>query len=451
VKRVLVANRGEIAVRVIRACRQLGLEAVAVYSTADRAALHTRLADRAVCIGPPAAAASYLNIAALVTTALGTGCDAVHPGYGFLAENAAFAEACQDHGLCFVGPPASAIRAMGDKVRARELAAKLGVPVVPGSDGPVPTLADAVRVGERIGYPVLLKAAAGGGGRGMRVVRAAAALADAFTGAEAEARSAFGDPTLYIERLLERVRHVEMQVVADADGAAVHLGERDCSLQRRHQKLLEEAPSPAVTPAVRAAMGEAALALLRHIGYRNAGTVEFILEPASRRFYFIEMNTRIQVEHPVTELLTGIDLVVTQLRIAGGEPLGLRQHDVRLRGHAIECRINAEDPALDFRPGPGLVTRWRPPAGDGIRVDTHVEAGTVVTPFYDSLLAKVVVVAPDRSAAVSRMRSALAEFDVDGVPTTIPFHRRVLAHPDFVAGRVHTRWVEEQLSPTGAP
>jgi acetyl-CoA carboxylase biotin carboxylase subunit len=451
VKRVLVANRGEIAVRVIRACRQLGLEAVAVYSTADRDALHTRLADRAVCIGPPAAAASYLNIPALVTTALGTGCDAVHPGYGFLAENAAFAEACRDHGLCFVGPPASAIRAMGDKVRARELAVKLGVPVVPGSDGPVPTLADAARVGERIGYPVLLKAAAGGGGRGMRVVRAAAALADAFTGAEAEARSAFGDPTLYIERLLERVRHVEMQVVADADGAAVHLGERDCSLQRRHQKLLEEAPSPAVTPAVRAAMGEAALALLRHIGYRNAGTVEFILEPASRRFYFIEMNTRIQVEHPVTELLTGIDLVVTQLRIAGGEPLGLRQHDVRLHGHALECRINAEDPALDFRPGPGLVTRWRPPAGDGIRVDTHVEAGTVVTPFYDSLLAKVIVAGPDRSAAVSRMRSALAEFDVDGVPTTIPFHRRVLAHPDFAAGRVHTRWVEEQLSPTGAP
>jgi acetyl-CoA carboxylase biotin carboxylase subunit len=451
VKRVLIANRGEIAVRVIRACRQLRLETVAVYSTADREAAHTRLADRAICIGPPAAVGSYLNIPALVTTAVGTGCDAVHPGYGFLAENASFAERCIEHGLCFVGPPPSAIQAMGDKVRARELAAKIGVPVVPGSDGPIATLADTASVARRIGYPLLLKAAAGGGGRGMRVVRTESALADALIGAQAEASAAFGDATLYAERFLERVRHVEIQVLADAEGAAIHLGERDCSLQRRHQKLLEEAPSPAVTPALRVAMGEAALALVRQIGYRNAGTVEFVLEPDSGRFYFIEMNTRIQVEHPVTEMLTGVDLVTTQLRIAAGEPLGLGQADVAMRGHAIECRINAEDPALDFRPGPGVIARWQPPVGDGIRIDTHVAAGTTVTPFYDSLLAKVVVAAGDRPAAIARMRRALGDFDVEGVPTTISFHRRVLEHPDFVAGRLHTRWVEEDLPAAGGP
>ncbi|OLB99155.1 MAG: acetyl-CoA carboxylase biotin carboxylase subunit [Candidatus Rokubacteria bacterium 13_1_40CM_68_15] len=444
-KRVLVANRGEIAVRVIRACRQLGLETVAVCSTADREAVHTRLADRAVCIGPPAASASYLNIPALLTTARGTGCDAVHPGYGFLAENATFAETCQEHGLCFVGPPPSVIQKMGDKVRARELAAKIGVPVVPGSDRPVATVDEVAVVARPIGYPLLLKAAAGGGGRGMRVVRAPSELPDAFIGAQAEARAAFGDATLYVERFLERVRHVEIQVMADAEGASVHFGERDCSLQRRHQKLLEEAPSTAVMPALRAAMGEAALGLVRHIGYRNAGTVEFVLEPASGRFYFIEMNTRIQVEHPVTEMLTGVDLVTTQLRVAAGEPLGLSQADIRMRGHAIECRVNAEDPALDFRPGPGVVTQWRPPVGDGVRVDTHVAPGAAVPPFYDSLLAKVIVAAADRPAAIDRMKRALADFDVEGVPTTLSFHRRVLEHPDFLSGRVHTRWVEEEL------
>ena len=444
-KRVLVANRGEIAVRVIRACRTLGLETVAVYSTGDRDAAHTRLADRAVCIGPPAAAASYLSIPALVTTALGTGCDAVHPGYGFLAENASFAQTCAERGLRFVGPGPDAIRAMGDKVRAREMAAAIGVPVVPGSAGPVATVEEASRVAAGIGFPLLFKAAAGGGGRGMRVVREDAGLAGAFIAAQAEAQAAFSDPTLYVERFLEKVRHVEIQVMADGHGASVHLGERDCSLQRRHQKLLEEAPSPSVTPAIRAAMGETALAVVRHIGYENAGTVEFVLEPASGRFYFIEMNTRIQVEHPVTEMLTGVDLVATQLRVAAGEPLGLTQADVGLRGHAIECRINAEDPDLDFRPGPGTVTTWRPPAGERIRVDTHVEAGSQVPPFYDSLLAKVIVAAPDRSAAIARMDRALADFAVEGIPTTIGFHRRVLAHPDFVAGRVHTRWVEEEL------
>jgi acetyl-CoA carboxylase biotin carboxylase subunit len=451
VKRVLVANRGEIAVRVIRACRALGLETVAVYSTGDRDAAHTRLADRAVCIGPAPAAASYLSIPAVVTTALGTGCDAVHPGYGFLAENAAFAQACEERGLRFVGPPPAAIQAMGDKVRAREMAASIGVPVVPGSEGPVASVEEASRVAARIGFPLLLKAAAGGGGRGMRVVRAASGLAEAFGTAQAEAQAAFGDPTLYAERFLEGVRHVEIQVMADRHGASVHLGERDCSLQRRHQKLLEEAPSPSVTPGLRAAMGETALAVVRHIGYESAGTVEFVLEPGSGRFYFIEMNTRIQVEHPVTEVLTGIDLVVTQLRVAAGEPLGLAQADVRLRGHAIECRINAENPDLEFRPGPGTVTTWQPPAGVGIRVDTHLEPGSQVPPFYDSLLAKVVVAAPDRAAAIARMDRALADFAVQGIPTTIGFHRRVLAHADFVAGRVHTRWVEEELLASRRP
>jgi acetyl-CoA carboxylase biotin carboxylase subunit len=445
VRRVLVANRGEIAVRIIRACRQLGLEAVAVCSTADREAAHTRLADRSVCIGPPLPGASYLNIPALVTTALGTGCDAVHPGYGFLAENAGFAEACAEHGLRFVGPSGEAIRAMGDKVRARELAAKIGVPVVPGSDGPLVSLEEAASVADRIGYPLLLKAAAGGGGRGMRVVRKPAELSEAFMGARAEAHGAFGDATVYAERFLERVRHVEIQVVADAEGASVHLGERDCSVQRRHQKLLEEAPSPAVTPAVRAAMGEAALALVRHIGYQSVGTVEFVLEPDGQRFYFIEMNTRIQVEHPVTEMLTGVDLVTTQLRIAAGEGLDLRQADVRMRGHAIECRINAEDADQDFRPVPGTIRQWRPPAGEGIRIDTHIAEGAEVPPFYDSLLAKVIVAASDRAGAIDRMDRALAAFVVAGVPTTAAFHRRVLAHPDFVGGRVHTRWVEAEL------
>ena len=448
-KRVLVANRGEIAVRVIRACRALGLETVAVYSEADREALHTRLADRAVCIGPARAAESYLHAPALLATALGTRCDAVHPGYGFLAENAAFAEACAEHGLRFVGPPAEAIRLMGDKLKAREVAARVGVPVIPGSDGPLASPEAAATVAARVGYPLLLKAAAGGGGRGMRVVGSAAELAEGFPGARAEAEAAFGDGTLYAERFLPRVRHVEVQVLADRLGGAVHLGERDCSVQRRHQKILEEAPSPAVGPALREAMGEAALALIRQIGYENAGTVEFVLEPGGGRFYFIEMNTRIQVEHPVTEMLTGLDLVAAQLRIAAGEPLGLTQREVRIAGHALECRINAEVPDEGFRPSPGVIRRWVAPTGDGVRVDTHVVPGAAVPPFYDSLLAKVVVHGPDRPAAIERMRGALARMLVHGVETTLAFHRRVLDHPDFVAGAVHTRWVEEELMGAG--
>ncbi len=444
-KRVLVANRGEIAVRVIRACRSLGLETVAVYSEADRGALHTALADRAVCIGPPRATASYLHVPSLLAAAQGTGADAVHPGYGFLAENAAFARACEEAGLVFVGPPPDAIALMGDKVRARELAAEIGVPVIPGSRGALGSPDEAADAGRRFGYPLLLKAAAGGGGRGMRVIRAPAELADGFVAARAEAEAAFGDGTLYAERFLERVRHVEVQVLADRAGGALHLGERDCSVQRRHQKVLEESPSPAVAPPVRAAMGEAALALVRHIGYHNAGTVEFVLDPAEGRFFFIEMNTRIQVEHPVTEALTGLDLVAWQLRLAAGEPLPVSQADVRPEGHAIECRINAEDPERGFQPSPGVVTEWAVPAGDGIRVDTHMAPGAVVPPFYDSLIAKLIVHAPDRPAAIERMRRALGALRVAGVETTARFHRRILDHADFVAGRVHTRWVEEEL------
>ena len=445
-KRVLVANRGEIAVRIIHACRALGLETVAVYSEADRGSLATTLADRAVCIGPARAAESYLNAPAIITTALKTGADAVHPGYGFLAENADFASACADAGLVFVGPSPAAIRAMGDKLRARELAAAIGVPIVPGSRGALDCLAGAEEAGRRLGYPLLLKAAAGGGGRGMRMIRAAAELAEAFAAAGAEAHAAFGDGRLYAERLLERVRHVEVQVLGDRGGRCLALGERDCSIQRRQQKLLEEAPSPAVTPDVRRAMSEAAVALARHIRYEGAGTVEFVLEPEGGRFHFIEMNTRIQVEHPVTEMLTGVDLVAEQLRIAAGEPLHLSDGDVKLAGHALECRINAESPEDDFRPSPGIVRAWAPPpAAPHLRIDTHVFEGAVIPPFYDSLVAKVIVHGADRAVATERMRRALDELRVDGVRTTIPLHRGILEHPDFIANRVHTRWVEEEL------
>jgi acetyl-CoA carboxylase, biotin carboxylase subunit len=445
VKRILVANRGEIAVRVIRACRALGLQTVAVYSEADRGALHTRLADRALCIGPPAASQSYLNVNAILAVAKGTGCDAVHPGYGFLAENAAFAEACRDHGVIFVGPPPEAMRALGDKLQARHMARTLGVPTVPGSAASVKTPAEAEAVAARIGYPILLKAAAGGGGRGMRVVRAPGALVPALEQAGAEAGAAFGDPTLFIERFLENVRHVEVQIIADAHRSAVHLGERDCSVQRRHQKLLEEAPSPVLTSGVRGEMTDAALVLCRHAGYVNAATVEFVLEADGRRFYFLEVNTRIQVEHPVTEMVTGIDLVQEQLRVAAGERLRFSQPDVRLTGHAVECRINAETPGRDFAPSPGTITTWRAPVGPGLRVDTHCQQGSVVPPFYDSLVAKLIAGGPTRGRALERLRAALDSFVVEGIATTIPFHRKLIAHPSFTAGAVHTRWVEDVL------
>jgi acetyl-CoA carboxylase biotin carboxylase subunit len=445
VKRVLVANRGEIAVRVIRACRAVGLEAVAIYSEADRASLPARLADRAVCIGPARAAESYLSIGAVLAAARGTGCDAVHPGYGFLAENADFAEACAAHDLTFVGPPPEVIRLMGDKIGARRFVAGLGVPVVSGTNEPLESLDEACGVATRVGYPVLLKAAAGGGGRGMRIVRSADGLGAAFEAAGAEAHAAFGDGRLYVERFLERVRHVEVQILADADGMTIHLGERDCSLQRRHQKLIEEAPAPGLDDGLRRELTEAAVGVARQAGYRGAGTIEFLVDPGPGRYYFLEMNTRIQVEHPVTEMVTGVDLVAAQLRIAAGEPLAFAQTDIRARGHAIECRINAESPDAGFRPSPGAITDWRSPTGDGIRVDTHCFPGYIVPPFYDSLLAKLIVGGDDREMARRRLCAALDAFVVDGVATTIAFHRRLLDTPEFARGEVHTTWVEQTL------
>jgi acetyl-CoA carboxylase, biotin carboxylase subunit len=451
VKRVLVANRGEIAVRVIGACRAIGLETVAIYSEADRAALPARLADRAVCIGPARAAESYLNIGAVLAAARGTGCDAVHPGYGFLAENAEFAERCAEYGLTFVGPPAEVIRLMGDKIGARRFVAGLGVPVVSGTDAPLESAAAAGTVAEHVGYPLLLKAAAGGGGRGMRVVHDAGSLPAAFESARAEAHAAFGDGRLYVERFLDRVRHVEVQILADGHDTTVHLGERDCSLQRRHQKLIEEAPAPGLDERLRRELAEAAVVVARKAGYRGAGTIEFLVDAARGRYYFLEMNTRIQVEHPVTEMVTGVDLVVAQLRVAAGEPVTFAQSDIRVRGHAIECRINAESPAAGFRPSPGTISAWQPPTGDGIRVDTHCYPGYVVPPFYDSLLAKLIAAAEDRETARRRLRDALDRFVVDGVATTIAFHRRILDSPEFVGGEVHTRWVEESFLPASAP
>ncbi len=446
IRRLFVANRGEIAVRIIRACRALNVEAVVGVSTADRESMGARLADRAVCIGPATANSSYLDMKAVVSAALGSGCDAVHPGYGFLAERAAFARLCVEHGLIFVGPTADAIETIGDKLRARRVAAELGIPTLPGSDQ-VQDARQALVFGERNAYPFLFKASAGGGGRGMRIVRAPVEVADAFDGASAEARAAFGDPTLYIERYLERARHIEIQVIADAHGGAIHLGERDCSTQRRHQKLIEEAPSPVLDEATRARMAQAALQLVRHVGYRNAGTVEFIFDLDTQAFYFLEVNTRIQVEHPVTEMVTGMDLVMEQIRVAGGASLSLAQDDVRFSGHAIECRINAEDAMQDFRPSPGHVTLWSQPAGLGVRVDTHCHEGYFVPPFYDSMIAKLIVHARDRALAIARMGEALAAFRIDGIRTTVPFHRAVMAHADFQQSRVTTRWVETQFMP----
>ncbi len=444
ITRLFIANRGEIAVRIVKACRKLGIEAVVGVSEADRDTLAARLADRAICIGPAPAARSYLKMEAMVAAALGTGCQAVHPGYGFLAENAKFQSLCADQGLIFVGPPASAISAMGDKLTARQTAEKLNIPVVPGTgqvDGP-----DKVRrfAGE-IHYPFLLKASAGGGGRGMRIVRSPDEIDGAFASASAETRAAFNDPMLYMECYIERARHVEVQILGDEHGHVVHLGERDCSVQRRHQKLIEESPSPVVDPLLRARMVDSALRLARAVKYVNAGTVEFILDLDSMRFYFLEMNTRIQVEHPVTEMITGVDLVAEQIRVAGGEPLSVSQDEVRLDGHAIECRINAECPEHGFMPSPGRILKWEPPSGAGIRVDSHCYPGYVVPPFYDSMLAKVIAHGQDRGASISRMAKALDSFKAEGVHSTLPFHRVILAHPDFRNGRVTTQWIEEDF------
>jgi acetyl-CoA carboxylase biotin carboxylase subunit len=439
-ERVLVANRGEIAVRVIRALRELGVESVAVYSTADEGALHTRLADRAVKIGPPQAARSYLSIPAIVAAAETTGCEAVHPGYGFLSENPEFVLACEDNDLVFIGPPADVMERMGDKVRAKEEMRAAGVPLVPGSTGPV-TDREAREVALELGLPVLLKAAAGGGGKGMRLVEHEHELADAYSRASAEALAAFADGSIYVEKVIAPARHVEIQVLCDSQGNVLTLGERECSIQRRHQKLIEESPSPALDAERREAMEEAAERACRHIGYRNAGTFEFLVGPDGS-FSFIELNARLQVEHPVTELVTSLDLVRQQVRIAAGEPL---QHGGRAsrHGHAIELRINAEDPREGFRPSPGRVTRFRPPLGPGVRVDTFVEEGTTITPYYDSLIAKLVVRDNSRELAIVRARRALREFEIEGVATTRDVLHEILGSDQFRSGEYSTSFLEE--------
>ena len=444
IKKVLVANRGEIAVRIIRTCQELGIQTVAVYSEADRESTAVRLADRAVCIGPPSAARSYLQQPTLIGVAKATGADAIHPGYGFLAENADFAALCESQGLVWIGPSSSLIRRLGNKAEARQTAIQAGVPVIPGSETILADADAALQTARKLGYPVLLKASAGGGGRGMRKVNSDQEMAPNFEQARSEAQSAFGDGSLYLEKFLVGVRHIEVQILGDSHGTVVHLGERDCSLQRRHQKLVEEGPS-SLPPELRSQLLDAAVRLGNYTGYRGAGTVEFVFDPESRLTYFIEVNCRIQVEHPVTEGITGIDIVSEQLRAAGGETLSFVQTDVHPRGHSIECRINAENAAENFRPCPGRLTAFSPPGGMGVRVDSHCYSGYVVPPHYDSLLAKLVVTAPDRHQALRRMRRALGEFVVTGIPTTIPFLLQVLEAPDFIHNRIHTRWIEESL------
>jgi acetyl-CoA carboxylase biotin carboxylase subunit len=444
--KLLIANRGEIALRILRSCRELGISTVAVYSTVDRNALHVQLADEAVCVGEAPSSRSYLNIPNILAAATSRGADAIHPGYGFLAESAAFAEICRDHGLTFVGPTPEAILAMGDKATAKRTMQQVGVPTIPGSEGLLESVEEAIAAAKRMGFPVMIKATAGGGGRGMRLVPSADQLEGLYKAAQGEAEAAFGNPGLYMEKFIDRPRHVEVQVLADRFGNVVHLGERDCSIQRRHQKLLEEAPSPGLDPSVRDRMGQAAAAAARSIGYEGAGTVEFLLD-RSGSFYFMEMNTRIQVEHPVTEMVTGLDLIAEQLRIAGGEPISVSQDQVRLQGHAIECRINAEDPRQNFRPSPGKITGWLPPGGPGVRVDSHVYTGYEIPPFYDSLIGKLIVWAPTRDMALRRLRRALAEWAVTGIPTTIEFHLALLERAEFQRGEVYTKFVEDTMLP----
>jgi acetyl-CoA carboxylase, biotin carboxylase subunit len=449
-QRIFIANRGEIAVRIIRACEAMGIETVVAVSTADKLSLAARLATRAVCIGPPSASQSYLKSEALITAALRTGCEALHPGYGFLSERASFARLCAESGLVFIGPSPEAIESMGDKLTAVRLADAADVKRVPGSDR-VTSVEVAMCEAERIGFPFLFKASAGGGGRGMRLVRKPSELATAMESAAAEAQAAFGDATLYMERYIESARHIEIQILADANGNVVHLGERDCSTQRRHQKLIEEAPSVFISEQIRQHLAQAAVRLARQVSYLGAGTVEFVYDEASKEAYFLEMNTRIQVEHPVTEMVTGRDLVAEQIRIAAGMPISFSQEEIVVRGHAIECRINAEDVASNFAPGPGRVSEWQCPQGEQIRVDTHCYEGYLVPPYYDSLLGKLIVHGKDRADAIERMRSCLRGFFVKGVPTTIAFHHDVLSHPDFDAGRVNTRWVDERFLTPQSP
>jgi acetyl-CoA carboxylase biotin carboxylase subunit len=444
IQKVLIANRGEIALRVIRACREMGILTVAVYSQADSESLHVKLADEAYCIGPPQSGRSYLHIPAIISTAVVTGADAIHPGYGFLSENANFAQICADHRIKFIGPSVSAIQNMGDKASAREAMRAAGVPVVPGSHGLITDDDEATKLAAEIGYPVIVKATAGGGGRGMRVATDPAQLLTAISSARSEASAAFGDGGVYIEKYLKPIRHVEIQVMADQHGHVIHLGERDCSVQRRHQKLIEESPSPALTPELREIMGQAAVDAARNIDYEGAGTVEFIF--AFGKFYFMEMNTRIQVEHPVTEFITGTDLIKEQIRVASGEKLSWTQEQIEFRGHAIECRINAEDPDRNFMPSPGRVDAYIAPGGPGVRVDSHCYPGYVIPQFYDSLVSKLIVWGADRQEAIARMQRALDEYAITGIKTTIPFHQRVLSHPVFQKGDVSTDFIEKHMT-----
>ena len=444
-QKVLIANRGEIAVRIIQACRDLGIISVAVYSEADREALHAQIADEAVCIGPARAADSYLNMDNIISAALASGCQAIHPGFGFLSENPDFAERITQAGLAFIGPTAATIRLMGDKSEAKRNAIAAGVPVALGTDGPLRDFDEAISEAERIGYPVMLKAASGGGGKGIRVAESVKDLKDAYDSASAEAIANFGDGRLYMEKYIHNPRHIEVQILGDNYGNVVHLFERECSVQRRHQKLIEESPSAFVTPELREKMTSAAVALTKRVGYRNAGTIEFLVDN-DRNFYFCEMNTRIQVEHPVTEEVTGVDLVCEQLRVAAGEPLSFKQEDLTIRGHAIECRINAEDPSRNFAPCPGTLVSLHLPGGPGVRVDTHLRAGDVIPPTYDSLMAKLIVWGDTREEAIARGKRALDEFVIEGVATTIPFHRRVLDNATFNSGMVYTDFIESETN-----
>ena len=444
--KILIANRGEIALRVLRACKDLGIPTVAVHSTADADAMHVRLADESVCIGPPPAKDSYLNIPALLSACEITGADAVHPGYGFLSENARFAEILTEHNIHFIGPKAEHIRLMGDKIEAKRTAKRLGIPVVPGSDGGITSDNDVQAIARDIGFPVLVKAAAGGGGRGMKVARSADELSTALSTARAEAKAAFGDDAVYLEKYLQQPRHIEIQVLGDGKGHAIHLGERDCSLQRRHQKILEESPSPAINAAQRSEIGETVAKAMRDLKYLGVGTVEFLYEDG--HFYFIEMNTRIQVEHPVTEMITDIDLILEQIRVATGADLTIAQKDVTFNGHAIECRINAENP-FSFRPSPGKIIHYHPPGGMGVRIDSHVYQGYIIPPYYNSLLGKLIVHGKTRAECLMRLKRALDEFVVDGVETTLPLFRALVREPEILNGDYHIHWLEQYLAKGG--
>ncbi len=443
-KKVLIANRGEIALRVIRACKELGIQTVAIHSEADALAMHVRAADEKVCVGPADSALSYRNIPNVLSAAEITGVDAIHPGYGFLSENAHFAEVCESIGIKFIGPSSENIAMMGDKAKAREIVAKRGLPVTPGSPGEVRSEEDALQAAQKIGFPVIIKATAGGGGRGMRVVNRAEDLGRAFQAAQAEAKSTFGNDGVYLERYFLEPRHIEVQVLADQQGRVIHLGERDCSIQRRHQKLVEETPSPVVDDKLRRDIGRVAVEAVKAAHYRNIGTVEFLLDK-DRNFYFMEVNTRIQVEHPITEMVTGVDLIKEQIRLAAGHPLSLRQQDVVLAGHSLECRINAEDPEK-FTPSPGTITKYSPPGGFGVRVDSAMESGSIVVPHYDSMIAKLITHGRDRQESMARMRRALGEFVIEGIKTTIPLHRRILEDSDFQKGHVSTTFLEHFLA-----